>query len=190
MKNITIGIIIGAALTLPTTSFASTLTKYFLVNAKYPIVVDNILYENDLPILNYEGSTYVPLRALSELLNVNISWNEASRQVDITKKNPIINQAFRDITVSGAQGNYVITGDARVFEATIQYEVEDGHFIFSKGFVTASEGAPGWGIFTININISKEKLPKNGSLSLILFEESAKDGSRMNELIVPLETFS
>lgn len=192
IKDLIVGIIIGAVLTLPTSSFASasSLTKYFLVKAQYPIMVNENLYKGDLPILNYQGSTYVPLRALSELLNVNISWNKAPKQVEITHKDPTNNQAFRNITVSGSQGKYVITGEARVFEATIQYEVEDGHYIFSKGFTTASEGAPGWGAFTFNIDIPKKSLPDNATLSLILFEESAKDGSRINELVVTLEVFS
>jgi hypothetical protein len=160
-----------------------------LVNARYPIIVNENLYEGDLPILNYEGFTYVPLRAMSDLLNTHILWNEALRQVEITHGEPLQNQAFCNIKVSGFQGNYTVTGEARVFEATVQYEVEDGHFILQEGFVTASEGAPGWGTFTINISIPKENLPNNGMLTLFLFEESANDGSRLHELPVPLELF-
>ena len=189
LKGLTLGIVIGAVLMLSTSLYANTVTQFILVNARYPIMVDGDLYDGDLPILNYEGSTYVPLRALSELLNVNISWNEALRQVEISHGTPTENQAFRNITVSGSQGNYVVSGEARVFEATVQYEVEDGHFIYQEGFVTASEGAPGWGTFTLNINIPEASLPEYGTLSLILFEESAEDGSRMHELIVTLDVF-
>ncbi len=190
LRHLILGIAIGALLMLPTSLFAGTLTQFILVNARYPIVVDEQVYEGDLPILNYEGSTYVPLRALSDLLNVSISWNETRRQVEITHGERMENQAFRNIAVSGTQGNYVVTGEARVFEATIQYEVEDGHVIFLDGFVTASEGAPGWGTFTINISIPEADLPDNATLMLILFEESAKDGSRLHELPVTLEVFS
>ena len=189
LKGLIMGIIIGAVLMLPISLFASPLTQYILVDAKYPIIVDNNQYEGDLPILNYEGSTYVPLRTLSDLLNVNIYWNEILRQVEITHIDPTANQAFRNISVSGSSGNYVITGEARVFEATIQYEVEDGHYIYVEGFVTASEGAPGWGTFTINIDIPEADLPDNATLMLILFEESAQDGSRLHEMPVVLEVF-
>lgn len=189
-KGLVMGIVIGAVLMLSTSLYASTVTRFILVNAQYPILVDGALYEGDRPILNYEGSTYVPLRALSELLNVNISWNEATRQVEISHKDATESQAFRNVSVTGSRGNYVVTGEARVFEATIQYEVEDGHFLLQQGFVTASEGAPGWGAFTIDIRIPEESLPANGTLMLILFEESAEDGSRLHETPVLLETFS
>jgi hypothetical protein len=148
------------------------------------------LYEGELPILNYQGYTYVPLRTLSELLNVSIFWNETLKQVEITHVSPTENQAFRNITVNGTQGNYTITGEARIFEATVQYDVEDGHYVYLEGFVTASEGAPSWGTFTININIPASDLPNNATLMLILFEESAMDGSRINELPVVLEVFN
>ncbi len=189
-KGMVLGIIIGAVLMLPISSFASSLTQYILVKAQYPIMVDDNLYEGDLPILNYEGSTYVPLRTMSELLNVNIFWNETLKQVEITHEDPTENQAFRNIAVSGSQGNYVVAGEARVFEANLQYEVEDGHYIYLEGFVTASEGAPSWGTFTININIPEEDLPSHATLMLILFESSPMDGSRINELPVVLETFN
>lgn len=77
-----------------------------------------------------------------------------------------------------------VHGLARVFEATIQYEFEDGHFILDKGFVTASEGAPGWGEFTITIPLDDAI---NGEHKIILYEESAKDGSRLHELIIPVK---
>jgi hypothetical protein len=189
MKGLIIGVIIGAVLMLPISSFASSLTQYILVKAQYPIMVDGNMYEGDLPILNYEGSTYVPLRTLSDLLNVNIFWNETLRQVEITHGDPTENQAFRNISVTGSQGNYIVTGEARIFEATLQYEVEDGHYIYLEGFEMASAGAPDWGTFTLNLNIPEAELPNNATMMLILFEESAMDGSRVNELFVVLEVF-
>ena len=121
------------------------------------------------------------LRAISDLLGARINWNENLRQVEITYgEQPIENQAFRNITVSGSQGAYTVTGEARVFEVTVQYEVEDGHFVLLEGFVTASDGAPAWGTFTINIQIPEGNLPQNGMLRLFLFEESAEDGSRID----------
>jgi len=77
----------------------------------------------------------------------------------------------------------VVRGLARVFEGTIQYEFEDGHFILDKGFTTATEGAPGWGEFEIIIEIDEVT---NYSGRVILYEESAKDGSRLHELQIPV----
>lgn len=190
MKGLALGMIIGALLMLPVSSLAGSPTVFSLVNALYPILVEGTVYQEDLPILNYEGSTYVPLRTMGELLSVNIFWNETLRQVEISHGEPTENEAFRNITVSGSRGSYVITGEARIFEATVQYEVEDGHYVLLEGFTTASEGAPGWGTFTINIELPEASLPQNATLRLILFEASAKDGSHINELPVTLDVFS
>jgi hypothetical protein len=191
MKGFMIGLLFGACLMFTTSSFAA-LKEYVLEKADYPMIVNDNLYQSsELPILNYEGHTYVPLRALTELLGVEISWNQQLRRVEISHEQPVLeNEAFRNILVSGSQGNYTVAGQARVFEATVQYEVEDGHVIFQQGFETASEGAPNWGIFTIDIQIPEDEMPDYGQLRLILFEESPKDGSRINELSVPLENFN
>lgn len=63
------------------------------------------------------------------------------------------------------------------------YEFEDGHFILDEGFTTATEGAPEWGEFEITIKLDDER---NYSGRVILYEESAKDGSRMHELFIPV----
>lgn len=76
-----------------------------------------------------------------------------------------------------------IRGLARVNEGTIQYELEDGHFIFASGYTTANSGAPEWGEFELIIDVAE--VP-NGSVTLFLFEESAKDGSKINKVIIPL----
>ncbi len=190
MKAFMISLVIGAFLLATTSSYAGSIKEFVLTKALYPIIVNDNLYEGDLPVLNYQGSTYVPLRAISELVGTQIAWNEELRQVEIAYgEQSIGNKAFRNILVSGSHGTYTVAGEARVFEATLQYEVEDGHYIFQEGFETASTCGPDWGIFTINIHIPEENLPQYGQLRLILFEESAKDGSRINELSVPLETF-
>ena len=80
----------------------------------------------------------------------------------------------------------VVRGLARVYEGTILYEFEDGHFILDEGFTTATEGAPGWGDFEIIIELDDVDVA-NYSGTVILFEESAKDGSRINELQIPVK---
>ncbi|QNO14068.1 GerMN domain-containing protein [Alkalicella caledoniensis] len=90
---------------------------------------------------------------------------------------------FEPALNSEVKDQIVVRGLARVFEATIQYEFEDGHFLFDTGFVTASEGAPGWGEFEIVIDL--DGLP-SGTARVILYEESAKDGSRLHEIQIPV----
>lgn len=91
---------------------------------------------------------------------------------------------FEPAPNSEVQGKIVVRGLARVFEGTVLYEFEDGHNILDQGFTTASEGAPGWGEFEIVIELDEKTA--NGSGTVILYEESAKDGSRMHELQIPV----
>jgi hypothetical protein len=99
-------------------------------------------------------------------------------------------QAFRDITVTGENGNYVVKGEARVFEGNFMYSVEDGHNIHIEPTpFQVDEGAPSWSTFELSIEIPEEDLPQFGTLTLTLFEESSKDGSATNVNYIPLENF-
>lgn len=192
MMKMTKGFVIGLlfASVLVANTLANTVKEYVLVPALYPILVNGTQYQGELPILNYEGHTYIPLRVTTNLLGAGIDWNEGSRQVEITSETSIRNDGFRNILISGSGGYYTVAGEARAFEATVQYEVEDGHFILEKGYTTASQGGPEWGIFKIDIHVPAGKLPNYGHLRLVLFEESAKDGSKLNELSILLENFN
>lgn len=99
----------------------------------------------------------------------------------------IQNEAFRiyePAPEAVVKDRIVVKGLARVYEGTVLYEFEDGHNILAEGFTTAKQGAPEWGEFEIIIEFDEVA---NNSGSVILFEESAKDGSRRNELIIPVK---
>ncbi|TCT16086.1 sporulation and spore germination protein [Natranaerovirga pectinivora] len=109
-------------------------------------------------------------------------WIDEKESREIVLQN-VAFRIFEPIPGSEVKDQIVVRGLARVFEATIQYEFEDGHFLFDKGFTTASEGAPGWGEFEIIIDLDEIDF---NSGSIILYEESAKDGSRLHELVIPV----
>lgn len=95
------------------------------------------------------------------------------------------NARFKDVTVEKTGDHtFKINGKAQVFEATISWVVEDGHDELLKGFVTADMGAPEWGNFSFTVDAAKKR--ENSTLTLILFESSAKDGSRQHELPILL----
>ena len=106
----------------------------------------------------------------------------------IIKKNEVEefnNKIFKEVTVSKiSDTTFEIKGKARVFEATIGWDIEDGHYVLKEGFTNANIGAPSWGSFTFQV--SATKVDKNSTLLIVLFEESAKDGSRQNELPIKL----
>jgi hypothetical protein len=77
------------------------------------------------------------------------------------------------------------TGTANTFEATFSYEVTDTDGrIVDENFVTATSGTGTRGTF--DFTTDPFTVPFDGVGSLIVFEHSAKDGSRMNIVEIPL----
>lgn len=100
------------------------------------------------------------------------------------------NTAFQNIEVSGENGEYVVKGEARVFEGVFYYTVEDGDdYLVEETNVTVNNGAPAWSPFEIKISIPEDQLPLNGTITLELFEKSAQDNSIMNQSYVKLDEF-
>lgn len=95
------------------------------------------------------------------------------------------NQRFRNVTIQKQPGNsYLVSGEGRIFEASFNWIIEDGHRELDSGYTTTDMGAPEWGKFSFTIK-APEHSP-NSTLHLVLFEISAKDGSRTHELPIPL----
>ena len=108
---------------------------------------------------------------------------------DDSNKKTYSNERFKEVTVDKIDENtYEVSGKAQVFEGTLSYVVEDGHYELAKGFTTTDAGAPAFGDFNFTVDV--EKREKNSTLMLILFESSPKDGSRTHELVIPLESVS
>ena len=95
------------------------------------------------------------------------------------------NTRFKDVVVKKLGNNkYKITGKAQIFEANFGWVIEDGHDELQKGNTMTDAGAPEWGKFDFVVEAKKKR--ENSTLHLILFESSAKDGSRVYELPVLL----
>ncbi len=95
------------------------------------------------------------------------------------------NKRFKDVTVERlGKDTFVISGQGQIFEANFNWIVEDGHNELKKGFQMTDAGAPEWGKFKFAINVQKKR--ENSTLTLVLFEISAEDGSRKYELPITL----
>jgi hypothetical protein len=95
------------------------------------------------------------------------------------------NERFRNVTVEKINGNtFRIKGEGQIFEANFNWIVEDGHDELKKGYEMTNAGAPEWGKFDFTIDVAKNR--ENSTLTLILFEISAEDGSRQHELPIVL----
>lgn len=95
------------------------------------------------------------------------------------------NKRFRDVRVEKIGANkFRINGQGQIFEANFNWIVEDGHEELMKGFQMTDAGAPEWGKFEFTITVEKKR--EHSTLTLILFESSAMDGSRQYELPIML----
>ncbi|HOB89844.1 MAG TPA: GerMN domain-containing protein [Candidatus Colwellbacteria bacterium] len=83
---------------------------------------------------------------------------------------------------------FSVKGEARVFENMIAYELRDAAdgFVLSEGNAYANAPDVGrFGPFSVEIK-SLRRLPMDGGVILEVFNYSAKDGSRENQVVVPL----
>lgn len=95
------------------------------------------------------------------------------------------NERFQNVLVRKTDDStFEVTGKAQVFEAAFSWVVEDGHRELKQGHQMTDAGAPSWGNFSFQLTAAKKD--PNTVLHLILFESSAKDGSRQHELPIPL----
>jgi hypothetical protein len=78
-----------------------------------------------------------------------------------------------------------ISGDASVFEATLQWRITDSAGrILAQGHTTASVGAPGRGTFSITATFASPLVDTIGIVEV--FERSARDGSIDEIVRVPV----
>jgi len=78
-----------------------------------------------------------------------------------------------------------VAGTANTFEATFEYELTDTDgLIVDENFVTATSGTGTRGTFAFTTD--EYEIPFDGIGSLIVFERSAEDGSKIHLVEVPL----
>lgn len=129
--------------------------QVYTVSAKTPIEV-----EFEVPTGAGEKVVRVPMASVGQ--NVVLFQPEAGS---------VLTEAVR------------LVGKARVWEATLMVEIEDGHDVLGRKTVTASAGAPEWGDFDVWMDL---KVPTNPFGSIIFTTSSPADGSRVEELLVPV----
>ncbi|MGI9648106.1 MAG: GerMN domain-containing protein [Acidimicrobiia bacterium] len=79
---------------------------------------------------------------------------------------------------ASSESPLLVSGIGRLFEATAQWALYDNDGLqLAEGFTTASTGGPDWGTFQFAIPYEVDALQLG---SLMMWEESAKDGSQMH----------
>ncbi|MBQ8390934.1 MAG: hypothetical protein IJX50_00105 [Clostridia bacterium] len=80
MKKIT-ALLLAVLVLLP---YVVTATEYVCTEVNYPIYVNGVEMEKgDLPALNYNGNTYIPMRKIGEGSGLTVEWDEKNRTAEI-----------------------------------------------------------------------------------------------------------
>jgi hypothetical protein len=98
----------------------------------------------------------------------------------------ILPQIFLDTPAIGSEVSspVMLSGIANVFEANVQFEIvnESGNVILAD-FTTASCGTGCWGEFAAQVPFF---VPEETPGEIVVYEEAALDGSRVNEIRYPV----
>ncbi len=95
-----------------------------------------------------------------------------SAKGSITLTSPTVNATL--------QSPVIITGDASVFEAALQWRITDtGGRVIAEGITTASQGAPGRGTFSVTVPYS---MTTETVAFVEVYSRSPKDGN-IDELV-------
>jgi len=140
-----------------------------------------------------ELSTELTEEALAQVVHTVTQFPNL-RAVEIQRK-PYTRADFEDLTPAilvesplsfqEVTSPLRVTGTANTFEATFQYNLTDTDgLIVDENFVTATSGTGTRGTF--DFTTDPFMVPFDGIGSLIVFERSAKDGSRINLVEIPL----
>ena len=134
---------------------------------------------------NKQKSESIKIDTLKTTSDPNKVTKETLAEPVIPISKTYSNKRFRDVSVERiGENKFLIRGQGQIFEANFNWIVEDGHEEILKGFQMTDAGAPEWGKFEFTIDVQKKR--ENSTLTLILFESSAMDGSRQYELPIVL----
>ncbi|SHM42890.1 BsuPI-related putative proteinase inhibitor [Gracilibacillus kekensis] len=98
--------------------------------------------------------------------SIELSLNE----MEGTNDENSLEEPFRSIEVEGNNGEYLVTGEIDTSIGDVYYEVEDGHNYLVEKTEVPVDGE-GWQSFEINVTISEEFLPENGTMIMLLYSE-------------------
>ncbi len=120
MKKFVIGVILGSLIT----GTAGAAAQYILNPITYDITVNGkSLKDEQYPMLNLDGTTYLSLRKTTEAVGATLFWNEATKTAELTT-----NQSTSSVNVSSS-GSYSMKSEFFVLrEEPIMYVLHDNEY--------------------------------------------------------------
>lgn len=122
MKKFCAGFLACLVLVSGISVFANS--QWTALKATFDVYVNGKKFESDKPIVAIDGNTYLPLKAIGDVLGVKVNWNAAEKRVEVgsdphTKNeysfsNPAPLNTIQTITKNGILEKY--TGEVTVKE--------------------------------------------------------------------------
>lgn len=144
MKKFIMGFL-TAALLFTAIPIGAAIEEYICYRADYKVMVNGEQYiSNDLPILNYKGSTYAPFRSILEAAGLNVNWNAELGQAEVTTPNTkeddnvIEYDATTGLPVGATYTEYNKTKKAVLYNGNTYLSTADLYTIFGIKFKTTN----------------------------------------------------
>lgn len=104
-KQTIIAFLLGAIL-FSIVPVSATIEEYICYKADYKLLINGVEYKNeDLPILNYKGNTYGPLRSMLEAAGFTVNWNaelkQAEAKLESKKESEVVPMEKANLTPDG-----------------------------------------------------------------------------------------
>ncbi|WP_088066507.1 BsuPI-related putative proteinase inhibitor [Gottfriedia luciferensis] len=170
-------------------SYTQVITKSTIPENSAKVWEEQVNFaDKKLPYGNYEvTANFVPSKVNEKDLN-----NGAIKPVSQTfsyHKLSTVNENGSKIIVKGENGQYEIKGTYLSDQDKIYYSVEDGHNTLVDETVLPIKIKTGSvNLLDFNVNVPKESLPINGTVTLVLYEKN-KDDQVSKSMSITLQQF-
>jgi germination protein M len=149
----------------------------------------DVTFEDGVATVELEGAEALSREALAQIVYTETALpgvesvrigGESHTRADFEEQTPAV-LVESPLSFEEVSSPLRVTGTANTFEANFMYEVVDGDGnVVDENFVTATSGSGTRGTFDFTTG------PFDEIAALVVFETSAEDGSRINEVEIPL----
>lgn len=174
MKKFVIGLILGSLIT----GTAGAAAQYALTPITYDIKVNGkSLKDEQYPMLNWNGTTYLSLRKTSDAFGAKLNWDEKSKTAElVTSQTSSVPTTTINVTTSGSQKMKSVF--MTLSEEPVMYVIYDNEYYiemsaFSEYLTADAKNCyikiPGKGELTLPKEEGSEKLKSSKTVVEYLF---------------------
>lgn len=167
MKKFVLGLVLGSLMT----GVVGATAQYILTPITYDITVNGkSLQDEQYPMLNYNGTTYLSLRKTSEAIGATLFWNEATKTAELTTSQTTTST---DVTASGS-----VAMKSELFtlrEEPIMYVIYDNEY-----YIEISAFAPQY----LSADASNCYIKIPGKADLTLPKETGSDKLKTGDNVI------